>query len=104
MKTFSSHRLSDKVSIKMIFLTLAFLLTTNSANAAANLSGSSDDAPPDATIADEGEVIGEPVTERDLLGYRASLYPTDYPTERKNLNGTNSLMGVGFSRDVTPLT
>ncbi len=101
MKTFSSHRLSDKVSIKMIFLTLAFLLTTNSANAAANFSGSSDDAPPDATIADEGEVIGEPVTERDLLGYRASLYPTDYPTERKNLNGTNSLMGVGFSRDVT---
>ena len=36
----------------------------------------------------------------DLVGYRASLYATDFPTERKNLNGTHTLMNVGFPRNV----
>jgi hypothetical protein len=36
-----------------------------------------------------------------LVGYRASLYPTPFPTERKNLNGSHTLLGVGLPRDVT---
>lgn len=39
-----------------------------------------------------------PVDPADLVGYRASLYPTHVPTERKNLNGTNTLRNVGLPR------
>ena len=38
---------------------------------------------------------------QDLLGYRASLYPTDFPTERKSLSGTHEIVDAGFPRDVT---
>ena len=71
-------------------------------------------APAEANLGAEGEVTNETEPEepgavqsggedpeQELSGYRASLYPTHAPTERKNLNGTNSLVGVGFSRDVT---
>jgi outer membrane protein assembly factor BamB len=37
----------------------------------------------------------------ELVGYRASLYPTPFPTERKNLNGTHTLLGAGLPREVT---
>ena len=37
----------------------------------------------------------------DLVGYRASLYQTHFPTERKNLNGSHTLLNVGLPRDVT---
>jgi len=40
-------------------------------------------------------------TDRELLGYRASLYPTDFPTERKSLSGTHEIVDAGFPRDVT---
>ncbi|MEO1480508.1 MAG: hypothetical protein AAFU77_00265 [Myxococcota bacterium] len=50
----------------------------------------------ESTSTDTEEVTGA----ADLVGYRASLYDTDFPTERKNLNGTHTLMNVGFPRDV----
>ena len=38
---------------------------------------------------------------QELVGYRASLYETQYPTERKNLNGSHTLLNVGLPRGVT---
>ncbi len=68
-------------------------------------SGGSDDpianAPtPDAPTPDAGPDTGSGVDPDDLVGYRESLYPTHYPTERKNLNGSNTLRNVGLPRDV----
>jgi haloalkane dehalogenase len=40
-------------------------------------------------------------SELTLLGYRAGLYQSDFPTERKNLNGTHELQDIGFPRDIT---
>jgi pimeloyl-ACP methyl ester carboxylesterase len=55
--------------------------------------------------------VNEPITEgqsaetaegaSDQPGYRAGLYPTNFPTERKNLNGTHELQNTGFPPDIT---
>ena len=62
------------------------------------------DAPVDGAAPapeDTSNVEPESGPDRELLGYRASLYPTDFPTERKSLSGTHEIVDAGFPRDVT---
>jgi hypothetical protein len=53
-------------------------------------------APEDTASADPASGPG-----RELLGYRAGLYPTDFSTERKSLSGTHEIVDASFPRDVT---
>lgn len=62
-------------------------------------SGGSNDPVADEPPPTEGPATDVGVDPDDLVGYRASLYPTHYPTERKNLNGSNTLRNVGLPRD-----
>jgi hypothetical protein len=63
--------------------------------------GASSTGVPDSPTASTTTTTAAPTAAgEELLGYREGLYPTGFPTERKNLNGTHSLADVGFPRDV----
>lgn len=57
--------------------------------------------PAPTTTSSEADLPAAVDAEDDLLGYRASLSPSDEARAGVNLNGTRSVVGAGFSRDVT---
>lgn len=62
------------------------------------LAGCSNDGGDGTVDVTDDDVVVDP---DDLVGYRASLYPSHVPSERTNLNGTNTLLDVGLPRDAT---
>jgi hypothetical protein len=72
----------------------------NGSTADGNGGATAEDGGPPAARGDASAAGDDASAGETRLGHRASLYETVAPTERKNLNGTNSVLGVGLPRDV----